>query len=89
MKKISLYIFIFPLILSAQNTDKTEKDFNQDGFLDTLESYYDGGSGSGGTFVTLTDGKTQTKYELNDYSCFCNTLNPQNYFQKDKESHCV
>lgn len=75
--------------MTSQSAELIESDFNQDGSLDTLESYYDGGSGFGGTYVTLTDGRTQTKFELNSFGCFCDIkkviLIPQElYLPKNK-----
>ncbi len=75
--------------MTSQTAELIESDFNQDGSLDTLESYYDGGSGFGGTYVTLTDGRTQTKFELNSAGCFCDIkkviLIPQElYLPKNK-----
>jgi hypothetical protein len=84
------FIFIlFPFLMTSQSAELIESDFNQDGSLDTLESYYDGGSGFGGTYVTLTDGRTQTKFELNSFGCFCDIkkviLIPQElYLPKNK-----
>jgi len=80
------FIFLFfPFLMTSQTAELIESDFNQDGFRDTLESYYDGGSGFGGTYVTLTDGRTQTKYELNSAGCFCDIkkviLIPQELYQ--------
>jgi hypothetical protein len=40
----------------------TAKDFNGDGYIDTLKSSSDGGSGFGGDSVTLRDGKSGESY---------------------------
>ena len=66
-----LLIIFFPIILFGQNSETILKDFNNDGYIDTLNSYYDGGSGFGGTYVTLINGKTDNKVEFNDFGCFC------------------
>lgn len=64
-------IFLFPTIVFGQNPKVIFKDFNNDGYIDTLKSYYDGGSGFGGTYVTLINGKTNENFELNNFGCFC------------------
>lgn len=64
-------LLISPFLMTSQTVERIEKDLNQDGFHDILESYYDGGSGFGGTYVTLTDGSTVKKHEINSYGCFC------------------
>jgi hypothetical protein len=46
-------------------------DFNKDGAIDTLKSYYEGGSGFGGRFVSIINGKTNEIYELTNDGCFC------------------
>ncbi|WP_299776514.1 hypothetical protein [uncultured Formosa sp.] len=63
--------FLLPIIAFSQNYKTTNKDFNNDGDLDTLESYYDGGSSFGGTYVTLINGKTKDTFKLNSFGCFC------------------
>jgi hypothetical protein len=47
------------------------KDFNEDGFTDTLLTYYDGGSGYGGTFVEIRNGANDDLYAMNSDGCFC------------------
>jgi len=61
----------FSAIVFEQNYGTIVKDFNNDGFIDTVKSYYDGGSGFGGVFVTLINGKTKENFELDSYGCFC------------------
>ena len=68
---ICFLIFLFPAIVFGQNTKTITKDFNNDGYIDTLKSYYDGGSGFGGTYVTLINGKTKENFEIDDFGCFC------------------
>jgi hypothetical protein len=60
-----------PVFLFGQETKTTFKDFNNDSVIDRLESYYDGGSGFGGTYVTAINGKTKEQFELNNFGCFC------------------
>ena len=47
-----------------------EEDFNGDGHTDMLNAYYDGGSGFGGKFIELTDGKSGKVFKLNTYGSF-------------------
>lgn len=65
------FIFLFPTIVIGQNPKTIIKDFNNDGYIDTLKSYYDRGSSFGGTYVTLINGKTKENFELDDFGCFC------------------
>src|SRR5690606_33551523 len=53
------------------NINITSGDFNKDGVIDTLKTFYDGGSGFGGNYVGVVNGKTNEYYELNDDRCFC------------------
>jgi len=46
-------------------------DFNHDGVVDTLRSFYLGGSGFGGRSVTVINGKTNETFEFDTYGCFC------------------
>jgi hypothetical protein len=48
----------------------TKEDFNGDGVADTLTCLADGGSGSGGDFATLTDGKTGKAYSYNTFGSY-------------------
>lgn len=40
-----------------------------------MENYYSGGSGFGGTYFSLTDGKTREIFEIDDFVCFCKIKN--------------
>lgn len=72
MKKlIYILIILFPTISSGQNPKIVIKDFNNDGYSDTLSSFYDGGSMFDGIYVTLINGKTKEKIELERSGCFC------------------
>jgi hypothetical protein len=76
MKKlICIIIFLIPTILSGQRPNIIIKDFNNDGYSDTLTSFYDGGSGFGGIYVTLINGNTKEKIELERSGCFCDIKN--------------
>lgn len=46
-------------------------DFNKDGVVDTLKSFYEGGSGFGGRYVQVINGKTNETHELTNDGCFC------------------
>jgi len=48
----------------------TKEDFNKDGFIDTLTRLPDGGSGFGGDFVILKDGKTGEEYAYNNWGSY-------------------
>lgn len=55
------------LVFGQQNI---VKDINEDGVLDTLNSYYSGGSSFGGRYVKVTNGKTGEIHELNSAGSF-------------------
>ena len=46
-------------------------DFNNDKVIDTLKTFYEGGSGFGGRYVQIVNGKTNEMYELTNDGCFC------------------
>ena len=48
----------------------TKKDFNGDGLIDTLRRFSEGGSGFGGDFVILKDGKTGEEYAYNNWGSY-------------------
>jgi len=59
VKKPQLLILLFFFKVSAQyNQEERIEDFNNDGVKDTLQSYYDGGSAFGSTYVKIIDGKS-------------------------------
>lgn len=69
MKKL-LHLFIlilFPFLAMGQNETVVIEDYNNDGYMDTLTSYYDGGSTYGGRFVTVINGKTKEKFEMDNF----------------------
>lgn len=53
-------MFIFPTVLFGQNSKPILNDFNYDGYIDTLSSTYEHGSGFGETYVEFINGKTIT-----------------------------
>ena len=62
-------VFVFPV--SAQHTSLTQEDFNKDGVEDYLKCTYEIGSNFGGGDCELVDGKTQNKFTLTNYGCYC------------------
>ncbi len=69
-------VSIFICLISFQAFGQQEKsfkiqDFNHDGVVDTLRSFYEGGSGFGGNYVRIINGKSNEIYELNTHGCFC------------------
>ncbi len=59
------------LSVSAQHSSVVNEDYNNDGIDDTLKCSYEIGSNFGGRDCQLIDGKTQTKFGLSNYGCFC------------------
>ena len=62
LMKYLLLCFITTYAVS-QNITKIE-DINGDGYIDTLESYYSGGSSFGGKYCTLINGKSNKTTKL-------------------------
>ena len=68
-------LLICSLNLLAQNdTTIVVADYNEDGFPDSLLSYYSGGSGFGGRFVEVIDGKSGEKIAFDNFGSFGNLL---------------
>ncbi|MEM1134736.1 MAG: hypothetical protein AAGI07_02770 [Bacteroidota bacterium] len=63
--------FISFQVFGQHDTTFIIEDFNRDGAVDTLVSYYQGGSGFGGRQVTVTNGKNNERYALSNDGCFC------------------
>ncbi len=61
----------FSLLGQRRGLQHIVEDLNQDNFKDTVTTYYEGGSGFGGKFIEIVNGKTQGKFELNTDGCFC------------------
>ncbi len=68
---VLLFFFLFVLSVSAQHSSVISEDYNDDGIEDTLKCSYEIGSNFGGRDCQLIDGKTQTKFGLSNYGCFC------------------
>ncbi len=72
MKNLHFFLFFFiTLSLSGQHTSITQEDFNNDGKEDRLKCTYEIGSNFGGTECELVDGKTNKKFTLSNYGCYC------------------
>jgi hypothetical protein len=72
MRTILFILFIFnPLFVRSQDVATEIADFNDDGHIDTLRSWSEGGSGFGGKYCQIINGATNEKYKLNTYGCFC------------------
>ena len=65
-----LFLLIFLQASSQVDIKITNEDFNKDGVVDTLKTFYDGGSSYGGNYVGIVNGKTSEYYELSDYGGF-------------------
>lgn len=65
-----LLLMINNVLFSQIDTTIITEDFNKDGYTDTLETGYDGGSDFGGYFVTSTNGKTKEIFHLETYGSF-------------------
>lgn len=66
-----LTVFITTISWGQGDTTIRINDFNADGFADTLSSWYDGGTGFGGYYAKITDGRSQQHYIMDSHSCFC------------------
>lgn len=73
MKPILLFLLLTTCsTLQAQGEMKyVIDDFNNDGYQDTMEYHYDGGSGYGGLGCTLSDGSNDAVFKMNSWGCFC------------------
>ena len=47
------------------------KDFNKDGYTDTLLKFYQGGSGYGGTYIEINSGINDDIFAIETDGCFC------------------
>ncbi|MFT6502074.1 MAG: hypothetical protein ACJASQ_002199 [Crocinitomicaceae bacterium] len=70
-----ILIFLLLIVSSALHAQSEMTfvidDFNNDGYQDTMEYHYDGGSGSGGLGCTLSDGSNDAVFKMNSWGCFC------------------
>lgn len=58
------------MVVMGQEPKVYTYDINKDGYKDKVTSYFDGGSGFGGTFVKIVNGKTKEVFELDNSSSF-------------------
>lgn len=72
MKNLHFFLFfVITFSISGQYTSITQEDFNNDGKEDRLKCTYEIGSNFGGTDCELVDGKTNKKFALSNYGCYC------------------
>ena len=73
MKTSFFLIFLIPICLWAQShrENKIIEDINQDGYIDTLFYTRDMGSGFSFRLVSLKNGKTQERLEIQNEYCHC------------------
>lgn len=62
-------------VFAQRNLKIVVKDFNQDGFVDSLKTFYEGGSSSGGRYISIKNGKTNELLELENFSSFSEIKN--------------
>ena len=59
-KTFYIFFILLPAVLLSQDYNKyVINDYNNDGFVDTLKSYSAEGSGFGGTYISLINGKSE------------------------------
>ncbi len=67
-------ILLFSGCLSfSQDKKWVGEDINRDGISDSICVFYDGGTGFGGWYLKMINGKTQEILEMDIWSCFCRT----------------
>lgn len=74
MQRVLLLLLLYLSYCTSygqQNIKVNVEDFNKDGVMDTLTSFYEGGSGFGGKYVKLINGKTNETHQLNNDGCYC------------------
>lgn len=73
MRKLFFILLFFSSIqvFSQDDIETIIEDFNKDGIADTLTSFYSGGSGFGGYYVKIINGKTGEDYSMDNFGCFC------------------
>lgn len=67
--RISLLILtglLYCQVYGQSNLKVYVEDYNKDGVADTLKTYFDGGSGYGGKFVELVNGKTNEVHRVDN-----------------------
>lgn len=66
-----LLFFIYYQVSAQDNINLTIEDINNDGIIDTLKTFYQGGSSFGGKYVGVVNGKTNQYHELTNEGCYC------------------
>ncbi|WP_420573827.1 hypothetical protein [Kordia sp.] len=77
MQRIIFLLFFISSfqVLGQRNMEISVNDYNNDKVVDTLKTFYVGGSGFGGMYVQMINGKTNETYELTNDGCFCEIKN--------------
>ncbi len=57
--------------LAQENPQIKTKDFNQDGYVDSLITTLSRGSGFGGKTISLIDGKNGNSFKMESKGCYC------------------
>ncbi|WP_430408856.1 hypothetical protein [Kordia sp.] len=71
-KILTILLFLISYQVLGQRTIKVSvNDFNNDKVIDTLKTFYEGGSGFGGRYVQIVNGKTNEHFQLTNDGCFC------------------
>lgn len=73
MQKIAIILLylISSQVFGQRDMEVTVADYNSDKVVDTLKSFYEGGSGFGGRYVQMINGKTNETFTLTNNGCFC------------------
>ncbi|WP_108870132.1 hypothetical protein [Aquimarina aquimarini] len=66
-----IFYLIFCQVFGQSDSKISLGDFNNDKAVDTLKSFYEGGSSFGGKHVQIINGKTNEMHELTNDGCFC------------------
>ena len=66
-----LCLFSNYILIAQFSTNSIAQDFNGDKVVDTLINEYESGSNFGGHNVTMINGKTNQKFTLSNYGCYC------------------
>ncbi len=72
---IAYLVFLCQINANGQEVKIETYDINKDGFSDSVTFFYDGGSGYGGNYCSIVNGKNGQIFELNSASSFANVKN--------------
>ncbi|WP_298516342.1 hypothetical protein [uncultured Kordia sp.] len=70
-----LFFLISSHVFGQRDLEVRIDDFNNDKIIDTLKTFYEGGSGFGGQYVQIVNGKTNEMFQLTNNGCFCEIKN--------------